>query len=477
MSNRQTWIKVGSHGTFAPSGKIHSAPTDIDRLLGPELANTKRLLIHFHGGLVSETNGLKVAEAMGKHYGDAARSLSVVWETGILETLRDNIAEVANTQVFKKALSWVLAKVMPELGASEGARGAGVGLLDQRDIEAFLQSEQGVQALDSALIAEADSETAESRARGGTAGEKTQEQLAVELAFDIGDLTDLIDRGERGAGPILRETEQDAAGRGSTTAALAMFLARVIIAVVRRYRTGTHHDPLPTAVEELLRAAYLAEIGAFAWSAMKDKAKDMWIDDGIAPTEKGHVGGYLLRRLEELQSGRADLTLDLVGHSAGSIAICAMLAAIKEQNRRIKLRNILFLAPAVSLDVFKAAVSVPRSFVRFRLFTMTDEAEKADRLVGAIYPRSLLFLVSGLFEDKPGAPLAGLARHITARTSSAGAGYDDLRSWLAQDDRLVLSPSADGAAEGLRSRAARHGDFDDDEMTLASLLYLAKAAA
>lgn len=477
MGERQSWIKVGPHGTFAQSGKLNSTPADIDRLLSPASTDTKRLLVHFHGGLVGESDGLKVAEAMAKHYGDAARSLSVVWETSALETLRDNIAGLADTKVFKKALSWVLTKVVQQLDGADGARGAAAGILEQPEIEQLLQNAQGVRTLDAALTAEAEGRAAGERAKGGAVAEKTEEQLAEDLALDITDLVDLVDRGEAGAEPILRQIEPEASARGSTTAALALFIARVVIAVLRRFRASTHHDPLPTAVEELLRAAYLAEVGAFAWNEMKRKAKEMWIDDGATPDGTGHVGGYILRRLEQLQQSRPDVTLDVVGHSAGSIVICAMLQAIKEQRREIRLRNVLFLAPAVRLDVFKAAVTNPLPFERFRLFTMTDDAEKADRLVGTIYPRSLLFLVSGLFEDTPGTPLAGLARHIIARTAAAGADYDEVRRWLAAGDRLVFSPSADGAPEGLRSRAARHGDFDDDEPTLASLLFLARAAA
>jgi hypothetical protein len=475
MSEPKHWIKIGPNGTFARSGTLHNSPEELDTLLGPALAGKERLLIHLHGGLVDEAHGLGIANAMAMHYGDTACSLSLVWETGILETLRNNLVGVANTKVFKKALSWILAKAMPELGSSGGARGGEVGLTDQAEIEALLQTETGVQALDAALAAEVDRGLATIRARGGMVGEKTEDQLTNELAFDIDDLRVLLDNGEDGSAPILRQTESAASARGGT-AAVALFLAKVIIAVVKRYRAGTHHDPLPTAVEELLRAAYLAEIGAFAWSEMKEKSEEMWIDDGAAPGERGHVGGYILLRLEELQKARPALTIDLVGHSAGSIVICAMLAAIKAQNRQIKFRNVLFLAPAVRLDVFKAAVTPPLLFRQFRLFTMTDEAEKADKLVGLIYPRSLLFLVSGLFEDKPGTPLAGLARHIKTRTSSAGASYDDLRGWLADDHRLVLSPSGDEAIDGLRTRAAHHGDFDNDPMTLASLLFLAKAA-
>lgn len=475
MGTRQAWIKVGPHGTFARSGTVATTPSDIDLLLGPGLDDVERLLIHVHGGLVNEATGLATADAMARHYGETARSISLVWETGVWETFRHNLADVTRTEVFKKALAWIIAKAMPGLGASDGARGAGVDVTDASDIEAQLDTEADLEKLDRALTAGVD-EAVGAGARGNEDFSATEEELAERFEFDIDELKVLLDSGAPGSKLILDQTEQDGQARGSG-AGVALFLAKVVFKVIARYRAGTHHDPLPTAVEELLRAAYLAEIGVFAWSEMKEKAAAMWRDDGPAPNEGGHVGGYVLRQLEALQAARPAVTIDLVGHSAGSIVICAMLDAIRVQGRAIKFRNILFLAPAVRLDTFYDAIPDSQVFTRFRLFTMTDTAEKADRSVGVLYPRSLLFLVSGLFEDRPGTALAGLARHITARTSAADGAFDRVRGWLGEQDRLVLSPSTDGMADGLRSRALKHGDFDNEPETLASLLYLAGTAA
>jgi hypothetical protein len=88
MSEQRSWIKIGPHGTFARSGAIYSTPQDIDERLGPALANNERLLVHVHGGLVSESSGLAIADAMATHYGDAACSLSLVWETGVQAAYR-----------------------------------------------------------------------------------------------------------------------------------------------------------------------------------------------------------------------------------------------------------------------------------------------------------------------------------------------------------------------------------------------------
>ena len=475
MNEPRSWIKIGPGGTFAASGKLSTARTDIDNMFSAVQQNNPRLLIHMHGGLVPEAQGQAIADAMMHLYGDATRHVSLVWETGIIETFRDNIADISSTRVFKKALAWILSKALRELVCVTGAKGRADGTLDQPAIEALLDTEAGVAALDFTLRAEADGALLESGAKGGMDGEpRTEEEIADELALEIDDLRVIIDNEENGAKPLARAVGEDDGAKGATFT-IAKFLAKVILAVVGRYRSGTHHDPLPTAVEELLRAAYLSDVGEFAWSEMKKKAEVMWLDDGLLPGIDGHVGGYLLCKLEALQESNPQLSIDLVGHSAGSIVICAMLAAIKKQGQRIRFRNILFLAPAVRLDTFRDTILPPIPFHRFRMFTMTDEAEKADKLVAQIYPRSLLFLVSGLFEDEAGTPLAGLARYITARTPAAGEDFDELRAWLADEERLVFSPSAETALDGLRTRASHHGDFDNDPITLSSLLYLAKA--
>ena len=58
------WINLATDGTFAASGKLASTPADFDRLLGDELAGASRLVLFFHGGLVSEIDGLASAELM-----------------------------------------------------------------------------------------------------------------------------------------------------------------------------------------------------------------------------------------------------------------------------------------------------------------------------------------------------------------------------------------------------------------------------
>lgn len=473
----QCWINLGADGTFASSGKLSSTTADVDRLLGDGMGGASRLVLFFHGGLVSQASGLASAERMAANYGTAAASIGIIWETGLSETFRDNLLAITNTKIFKKTLSWVLAKA--GVGDDTGAKGPGAGVLDAAEIEAMLETPEGAAALDKALTAQVDAAKSSASAKSSGLDDLDAEAIARDLEYDFAadsSVPDLIEQGAPGTQQIRRKLDLEEGAKGPTVTGVAFFIGKIVVAVIRRYRSGTAHDALPTAVEELLRAAYLADIGKFAWDAMKTKAQRMWADDGTAPGVTGHGGGYILRRLEALQAARPDMIIDVVGHSAGSIAICEMLAAIEADQRRIRLRNIIFLAPAVRLDLFALWIQRgPQIFKRFRMFAMTDAAEKEDRVGGSVYPRSLLYLVSGCFEDRPDAGIVGMDRFLIRATTSAGRDYDDVRRWLREETRLAYSPSAAGAPQGLQTGALHHGDFDDDSATLASLLFMAGA--
>lgn len=103
---------------------------------------------------------------------------------------------------------------------------------------------------------------------------------------------------------------------------------------------------------------------------------------------------------------------------------------------------------------------------------MTDPAEQADHLVPLLYPRSLLYFISGVLERGPSkqsavAPIAGM-QHWYLDAASAGRDSDDLRGFLRDDPaRTVWSPGDDGP--GRRSGARSHTAFDNDGLVLASV--------
>lgn len=436
-----------------------------------EATGQSKLAVHFHGGLVSEGAGLDVARKVAPHYAAAgSHPVTFVWETGLVETISRNLTRVHSTKLFRKLLTYVVRHVAKRLGGDIGGKGPGEALTDEEILRE--------------IAGEAAFETFDEGARGG--GEALREselpivrdeieaEVQIELEADA-ELLGLLDSGMAETEHLKPEVlDSDVPGaRGVIgTVKLAKAVAVVAYKVLRRYARGTDHGIYPTVMEETLRELYLAEFGAWVWGGMKAVAREMWLPNGSVIDNESHVGTYFLEKLSAYQRDHPGFVVDLIGHSAGSIAICEMLRAGEERNTPVTIRNLVFLAPACRADLFVAEVlRRPERYASFRMFTMRDELEARDRLVPGIYTRSLLYFIAGVLEDEPGAGILGLHRQLSGRSPYDTGDYAAAREWLEQSDRLVLS--ATGAADpGLMTDAARHGDFDDDERTLQSLAAL-----
>ena len=93
---------------------------------------------------------------------------------------------------------------------------------------------------------------------------------------------------------------------------------------------------------------------------------------------------------------------------------------------------------------------------------MTDESERKDMLVPGIYPRSLLYFVSGVLERDakgaaaPGKPLVGLARFFDAPRQGEPRELDVVRRYvMAAVPNVVWSPSQ--GPEGMHRAPSRTG--------------------
>lgn len=97
---------------------------------------------------------------------------------------------------------------------------------------------------------------------------------------------------------------------------------------------------------------------------------------------------------------------------------------------------------------------------RLRIFAMRDAAEQQDRLVPIVYPRSLLYFVSGVAEGDVDMPILGMERYLAGTAVFDPTRFPEiqaLRSYLAAGPRKVWSIVAGGP--GLNSAAVSHGDF------------------
>ncbi len=190
----------------------------------------------------------------------------------------------------------------------------------------------------------------------------------------------------------------------------------------------------------------LAPAGSALWSEIKSKA---WA------TSDGPESGVqtLFRHLANSAVAREHpLRVHLVGHSAGSIVLAALIDRLAA--REWSFESVTFLAPALSVASFRERV-VPwldaRRVRRFTQFHLADAVEQRDDTARAAlgYGRSLLYLVSGAFEGDRRTPILGLERDFPASLAKR---------------RNVLVHAAPGPSSG----ATSHGAFDDDASTLAS---------
>jgi pimeloyl-ACP methyl ester carboxylesterase len=189
------------------------------------------------------------------------------------------------------------------------------------------------------------------------------------------------------------------------------------------------------------------------------------------------VGSYFIKKLDEYQKQTGiKLTIDLVGHSAGSIVICELLKMITAKKYDIRFRNIIFMAPACRTDLFEDSIMKNADkFTSFRCFTMSDEKEKEDRMLDFVYPRSLLYLISGILESRSDDLILGLQRHTTGTYPYNDEQSLRIANFLKEEGHAVYAVTDKDAAEGFRSGALKHGAFDDEkESTLDSIIYIIK---
>jgi hypothetical protein len=485
--DKLTYINVGANGTL--SGKLGTTAQDIEAILAyVKQADVKKIVLHFHGGLVSTEAGELTATTMVPMYKEKANSHPIVfiWETGFLETVEKNIREINRTKLFQKVLAYVVQQIAKRLHIPVPGKGPS-GIEPISEIEAKIRVPGGLQSY-------------EEGARGGAKTIKREElpvveaevqaeveaQLESELVQDPALVTIL--REEVPTTPLLDQKAvvdpKAPGGRGFVSVAkLAIAIGKIVVRIIERYLNQRDHGFGPTTVEEILRELYLADFGAWVWSGMKEAAERMWLPNDGTSGRDLHGGRYLLDRLAALQREKPDLIVDLVGHSAGSIAICHLLKTSATFQSSVKIRNVIFMAPACTTALFRAElVQHQERFSDFRMFTMNDQFETKNHLVEVIYDRSLLYLISGILEpDEVDIPLAGMIRFDTGAPPFGSTDLKKVKDFLFPDagQRLALaltSVTAPLAPLGFRSNAARHQDFNTDQATLESLVAMIRPA-
>jgi hypothetical protein len=487
--DKLTYINVGANGTL--SGKLHTTTSDIDAILAFLKTRADRIVLHFHGGLVSEEAGELTAEHVVPLYKRAgAHPVCFIWETGFLETIIHNLGDIHNTALFKKIVAYVVQQLGKHLRIPAFSRGRG-RREDVNTIEARLFSPGGLQTYDTREL--------DAQVRSGlfmlaetldAMQQETNAEVAEQLQAELGE--------DKTLGTILKyevpktalldpdavaETRADAARGVISIAKLARSISKVVYNIADRYLQHRDHGFGATVVEETLREFYIADLGAWVYGGIKDAAEKMWAPNGGLSGKHIHGGRYFLEGLSKLQQEKPTLIIDLVGHSAGSIAICMMLRTAYTSELSIKVRNLIFMAPACESALFyDEIVTHSNRYQEFRMFTMNDDFERANHLLSIIYDRSLLYLVSGILEPKEvDMPLAGMMRFGTCSSPFRSPLLIRVHNFLfapGVPQRTVLSRTMvtdPYATAGFRSNAARHQDFNTDADTQDSLVAMIQA--
>lgn len=211
----------------------------------------------------------------------------------------------------------------------------------------------------------------------------------------------------------------------------------------------------------LFEAGLGKEVGAYAWRNMKQDAQVAF--GGQADYDGGFRG--LQPLLSGLDRAAQRPVLHFVGHSAGAIMLGHLLSALTRFGLgKLVLGSIHLMAPACTVAFFQRHYGpylAGRGALTLRdkiyLYNLTDRLELDDTVSSSVplvpsYSRSLLYLVSRAYEDKPETPLAGMQLYAAGMPRGGKIAID------------YAGP------RGAVTRADSHGGFDNDAATLAAIM-------
>lgn len=472
-----------------------SSVGDIKRILAQASNSSPAsgLVIHFHGGLVKAAAANEIANRLAPIYQAAgAYPIFFIWESGLIETLKNNLEDIKDDAVFrelvKKAAEWAVKQIGGQV-VVKSAAGAAVnkeqlrgdfddwfdGRTSEPPVPTSSPRDPGYKTravvpdeddLAENINAELDNDERFQEVMAGLyvaskRGDQAKTKGGMPPAADVQVLVD-----DKALKELFPGKASDSTKGVLTWIRVAKFVAKIVVAVVKRHMQDRDHGTYTTIVEEVLRAAYLDKVGEVVWRSMKKDTADAFGEEASC------VGTAVLAGLAALEAeGKNFARITLVGHSTGAIYINHWIERAAKVLPGTAF-DIVLLAPANRFDDFARVLADRSASVRnIRMFAMTDENESNDRLVPIIYPRSLLYFVSGVLEGEPDVPIMGMQRYFALNDQFSAEKFPDVanvRKWFGEaDDRSVWS--ANETKSGFNSKSLKHGDFDNDPLTVASV--------
>jgi hypothetical protein len=234
--------------------------------------------------------------------------------------------------------------------------------------------------------------------------------------------------------------------------------------VQQRFRTGRDHGLYCTVVEEVLRAFFLANLGMALWKLIKEDTAE-----AFGPDPSTYGGTAFLEELRRLCEQRKAPRITLIGHSAGAVYVANLLDHAKRRIPRVRF-NLLLLAPASTFAAFARTCDRHKDRIEnIRLFGMQDQVECRDAI--PLYPRSLLYLVSGILEAHSDEPLLGMQRYFVGEQYRGMDTVKRVRRYLDRSGERLVWSVVDGGP-GLSSQCRKHQDFDQEEVTVRSMQHV-----
>lgn len=491
--DKRYYINVGDNGTFKPSGNhtYDTTAADVDKII-EELKsrnNHKKILLYFHGGLVNAENGMQTAARIYNLTKDSETyPIAFVWETGLKDTLVQNLDTIYKSEFFKKLLVKIVKVSGAQLGIDlQGGLGGtkGVGNMTDEEIEAELTKNRPFEGTtvdpgkrSTAIIATTDPDVETDPVIVDEVTAALDEEIQGD--FQLIALAE-AEKPEDEAKLMKMELIENTEGTKGIVSLTKLIAAavKITLRVIKRHLKKRDHDFYPTLIEEILREIYVDDIGCWVWTSIKKKASDVWTDnDFTGDPADWYAGSYLLKKLNDYQDEVGLLTIDLAGHSAGSEMVCNLVKTTASRYSDLKFRKIILMAPACRCELFSdTLLKNTNRFESLKIFTMSDEFETKDHMVKVLYTRSLLYFISGVLEkNESDAFILGLQRHISNNSPyDREAILTQVYDYLSGNKCMVYAQTLPDAVEGARSMANFHAGFDDEgEVTLDSLLYLIK---